>query len=182
MGIPTPSPITSSPSMSVSPSEPCIVADASVYQCGNPITVDFNFEDALITDWIGIYPCEDEIFLHSVVWQWSCGSPFCDGAVQNGSIVFDSLPPYNVFGPHSWPVKPYNNTDGTVNRCFKAVLLRADGPSVPPYVSLCESNEFIIEENDSEGCQISPEKPGSEPSGSPETVPSSTQLPSMAPP
>jgi hypothetical protein len=74
--------------------------------------------------------------------------------VKSGTIVFDSLPPYNIYGPHSWPVAPFTTSDGTVSRCFKAVLLRNDGASVPPYFDLCETQPFTITENASPGCEI----------------------------
>jgi len=104
-------------------------------------------------DWIGIYPCYTEIFFHAKVWKWSCGSSRCQDAVQTGSLVFDSLPYYNIFGPHAWPVAPTLDEKGNINRCFKAVYLRNDGPSVPPYEALCESEEFTIQEIDRQGCQ-----------------------------
>jgi len=80
-------------------------------------------------------------------------------AKQSGTVVFDSLPFYNNFGPHCWPVRPFLTKDDwtqdvTIHRCFKAVLLREDGPSVPPYADLCETQEFTILENDRDGCSL----------------------------
>jgi len=76
-------------------------------------------------------------------------------ALQTGSIVFDSLPAYNTYGPHLWPISPYLLSDGSINNCFKVVYLREDGPSVPPYVPMCESPGFTMEETSIDGCDIS---------------------------
>jgi hypothetical protein len=152
---PSPSPTTTP---TKSPADlPCIYADAETYSCGDAITIDFNFDDAYIDDWIGIYPCEVTQFRHSEVWQWTCGEhpDVCPQVVKSGTVVFDSLPSYNVYGPHSWPVAPFTMRNGTVSRCFKAVLLRKDGTSVPPYIDLCETSHFEIMENDQvNGCGI----------------------------
>lgn len=152
--------------------EKCIVPDKMAYECGETISIGFDLGNpdpnvaggpfaALEDDWIGIYPCDvplDDIN-HAEVWDWSCGGIPSPGAgcttTANGTIVFDSLPPSNANGPHTWPVAPYViPATGAVNRCFKAYYLRNEGPSVPPYVPMCESAEFTITENGSAGCSI----------------------------
>jgi len=154
---PTPAPtIPPTTTPSDAPSEtPCITVDASNYRCADPISVSFNFEDALNDDWIGLYPCGTTEYKHPIIWQWSCGSPSCVDAIHAATLVFDSLPTYNNHGPHLWPLAPYIKDDGSVNHCFEAVYLRADGPSVPPYESMCATFEFRVEESDIEGCAIS---------------------------
>jgi hypothetical protein len=94
--------------------------------------------------------------MHSEVWQWACGRPGCTNADPVGSIVFDEFPWYNDGGPHTWPVAPYITTTGEIERCFRVVYLREDGPSVPPYIHECESVEFTITENSSKGCAVRP--------------------------
>jgi len=103
-----------------------------------------------LDDWIGIYACDTDFYHHATIWQWACGSARCQ-AERNGTIVFDSLPDYNQYGPHAWPVIPtIDEFTGDINRCFKAVYLRNDGVNniVPPYENLCQSNEFNILENE----------------------------------
>eukprot|EP00545_Synedropsis_sp_CCMP1620_P006754 CAMPEP_0119016916 /NCGR_PEP_ID=MMETSP1176-20130426/14764_1 /TAXON_ID=265551 /ORGANISM="Synedropsis recta cf, Strain CCMP1620" /LENGTH=749 /DNA_ID=CAMNT_0006970477 /DNA_START=63 /DNA_END=2312 /DNA_ORIENTATION=+ len=162
--IPSPSPSerptkVASESPSDEPSDaptptPCLRLDKASYECGEPIVVDFNFDNAFSDDWIGIYPCETNVYLHSEVWQWACGAPGCADAVFKGDLVFNGLPSYNANGPHTWPIAPYMTMDGPLNRCFKAVYLREDGPSVPPYNAMCESIEFTIQENNDPGCSV----------------------------
>ena len=162
---------------------PCIVPDKATYLCNETITVGFNFEGSegqqpLFDDWVGIYPCDTVEFKHAEVWQYTCGPPdqtpfddnndMCmDGPQSEGVIVFDSLPIYDEFGPHEWPVAPFyvdaSQTD--INTCFQAVLLRFEGPSVPPYTSICESVRFEISQNDADpDCAVRPDSP-SIPSG-----------------
>jgi len=116
----------------------CVVPDKVQYCQNDPITVAFDYSDPLPDDWIGIYPCNVPFFLHAVVWQWNCGFGGCartTPASETGTTVFDGLPAYNIYGPHTWPV-PLG--------CHRAVYLRNDGPSVPPYIEVCESNSFEI--------------------------------------
>jgi len=144
-----PSQNTSSDTPSISLPPPCLKLDATTYNSGDPIAIHFDFEDAYNDDWIGIYTCDTNIYYHAFIWQWSCGNARCTNPVTNGKIIFDSLPYYNNFGPHEWPIIPtINKSTGDINQCFQAVYLRNDGPSVPPYTVLCESNEFTIFEND----------------------------------
>jgi hypothetical protein len=146
------------------------VADKAIYNCGENISIAYNFEgdgpadeEPRINDWVGIYPCEVDIYKHAEVWEWTCGPPpatpaneMCmNGSQSEGVILFDSLPNYNSYGPHVWPVAPFfNPTQTAVKRCFKAVLVREDGPSVPPYITVCQSPPFEITENDDAGCAI----------------------------
>ena len=169
---PPPPPPTSAPTL-----PPCMEADKATYQCGEDISITFNFggsdplEEPRFNDWVGIYPCEVDVYKHAEVWQWTCGLPpatpandMCvNGPQSEGVILFDSLPSYNDFGPHVWPVAPfYTDDDRTmINRCFKAVLVREDGPSVPPYITVCECATFNITENDGAGCAIRATSPSS---------------------
>ena len=141
---------------------PCVVTDKTVYECGEPITVDLDYtrripgESARISDRIGIYPCYIEEFKKAEVWQWGCGAPpdtpqTCDRARSKGTIVFNKLPAYNR-GGQSWPLAPnYNKERKEVNRCFQVVVLRDDGE---PYTRYCESNTFKVYENTKAGCKI----------------------------
>lgn len=135
----------------------CVKPDKTSYACGEAITIDWDMSQSdpndpdfagslphnpMRDDWIGIYPCNESLdaIFHAQVWQWTCGtipSPNNNLCVPTGmgSMVFDSLPPYNSGGPHSWPVPA---------GCWKAILLRNDGPSVPPYVPICESMSFDV--------------------------------------
>jgi hypothetical protein len=122
-----------------------IGTDKTEYESGEPIVISFQYGDnieSLSDDWVGIYACDVEPFFHAEVWQWACGASNCANAVNFSTIVFDSLPPYNEFNAyHKWPIAPYLKADGIVNRCFKPVLLRFDGPSVPPYVDITETDD-----------------------------------------
>jgi hypothetical protein len=158
---PPPPPPTSAPSL-----PPCMEADKATYECGESISVTFNFggivpvEEPLIDDWVGIYPCDVVVYTHAQIWQWTCGPPEqtprngCVNAQSEGVILFDSLPAYDQSGPHKWPVAPFVNEADVVNRCFKAVLMTDQGPSTPPYTPYCESTFFDIIENGDEGCAI----------------------------
>merc|ERR1712137_1157420 len=110
------------------------------YCVGEEIPVTFNAAEvgALPDDWIGIYPCDVPFYLHAEVWQWNCGAANCTSVMPPtvaGNMTFDGLPAYNIYGPHTWPVP---------EGCYKAVYLRNDGPSVPPYIQVCESEAFNI--------------------------------------
>jgi hypothetical protein len=160
----------------------CVSSDKAEYDCGEDITVTFDFaypesieadKGALVDDWIGIYPCVadgDAVpYLHSESWLWTCaefGANFltCAEALSAGSVTFKSpMPAYNANGPHAWPIAPYhtiaNDLTSPINTCFKAVLLRFDGPSVPPYVKVCESPEFTISATSTAECQVRPNSP-----------------------
>lgn len=115
----------------------------SMYACGASIGVSWDYtvppqQMPLDNDWIGIYACDITEFNHANVWQWVCnglpGDATC-GPEPTGSTVLDSLPPYNSNGPHNWPLEP---------GCYKAVLLREDAPSAPPYIAICESAPFNV--------------------------------------
>jgi len=146
---------TNPPTPDVTP--PCIVPDKTSYNCGDPITVNFFFEPALIDDWIGIYPCDTTEFMYATAWQWACGNDprQCTSAKTNGTVVFDRIIPYNAYGPHIWPISPKKNNQGGIDRCYKVVLLRAEGPSTPPYNEICESVVvFDVMENNNPGCAV----------------------------
>jgi hypothetical protein len=153
----------------------CLVVDKAVYSCGDPITVSYDYDGAiddsgvpntqrpLGDDWIGIYPCSATIpYYLPEVWKYSC-SDSCDQCYDldvplSGEVTFNSLPPCNQFGPHKWPVAPFRGSstadpDG-INRCFRAVLLRFDAPSPPPYIAICQSPEFRITDSSRPGCQV----------------------------
>ena len=60
------------------PKPPCIVPDKAICQCGEDITVNFNFEGSegegpLIDDWVGAYPCDVVKFKHADIWEWTYG-------------------------------------------------------------------------------------------------------------
>jgi hypothetical protein len=178
---PTPEPTTLPPTQlptTLSPTQsptlpPCIEADKTTYECGEDITVKFNFAgsvtpaDPFIDDWVGIYPCDVVQFKHAEVWEWTCAAPpanpltCTDGPASEGVVLFDQLNTYNNAGPHTWPIAPFYTSQAAdnANRCFKAVLLRNEGPSTPPYVSVCESASFVINENGNNECAIRASSP-----------------------
>jgi hypothetical protein len=179
---PTPPP-TSPPTEPPTAAPKCIMTPKTNYDCGEDITVTFDFaypesieadKGALVDDWIGIYPCVadgDAVpYLHSESWLWTCaefGANFksCNEvALSAGSVTFKSpMAAYNDNGPHTWPIAPYHtiadDLTSPINTCFKAVLLRFDGPSVPPYVKICESPEFTISATSTAECQVRPNSP-----------------------
>eukprot|EP00545_Synedropsis_sp_CCMP1620_P000481 CAMPEP_0119004094 /NCGR_PEP_ID=MMETSP1176-20130426/946_1 /TAXON_ID=265551 /ORGANISM="Synedropsis recta cf, Strain CCMP1620" /LENGTH=530 /DNA_ID=CAMNT_0006955765 /DNA_START=112 /DNA_END=1707 /DNA_ORIENTATION=- len=172
---PTESP-TASPSEPPTETPPCIVPGKLEYECGEDITVSFDYAFADTTegmkgplqdDWIGIYPCGNAVFKHSESWLWACaefGENFmsCAGPASTGSVTFqDPMPAYNDPGPHTFPIAPFfkDGPGSDINTCFQAVLLRFDGPSVPPYVSSCLSAEFTINAGTSAECQVRPSSP-----------------------
>jgi hypothetical protein len=139
----------------------CIAANKVKYQCGEAIDLALNFNFPLIDDWVGIYPCDFIVFdeFQAMIWQWTCGDTpaKCTSAVGSETITFDELPYYNnYYYKFKWPVAPFVKADGSINRCFKAVLLRDTGLDglVNSQLSqpLCESQPFEIEET--AGCLI----------------------------
>jgi hypothetical protein len=141
----------------------CIIPDRFEYNCGEPITFNFDYsrhspsEAAKRTDRIGIYPCYIKSFKKAEVWQWSCGgTPKTCKARSTGSVKFDKLPSYNR-GGQFWPLAPnYNKERKFVNRCYKAVILR-DGKE--PYTPYCESDQFFVYETSAPNCSIRIESP-----------------------
>jgi hypothetical protein len=130
----------------------CIVVDKQEYTCNENIVVSYDFAGVSVEpgetipapkedDWVGIYPCDTEpsLYMHAEVWKFAATNSCTNGTVpiSQGQVNFDSLPkPCNEFNAlHKFPFG---------NGCFKAVLLRWDGPSVPPYISVCESPAFNV--------------------------------------
>ena len=70
---------------------------------------------------------------------------------SEGVILFDSLPIYDESGPHAWPVASFykDAAQTVITTCSKTVLLREDGLSVPPYISVCGSAEFLTTDKSS---------------------------------
>jgi hypothetical protein len=143
---------------------PCLEVELDEYTCSDNMTIKVSFDwSATVNetnyggtatgydDWIGIYPCDIEFYKHPESWLWACGefgqtSLECSEALQSGDLTFQNpMPVYNEPGNHEYPVTPfYLDDDVTVNTCFQAVLLRYAGPSTPPYVKVCESQQFDI--------------------------------------
>lgn len=156
--------------------DPCVRPQKSVYDCAEPISIDFDVTDEtdvlgqatgpLPNDWIGIYPCNnvfsDTTFFHSIVFKYVCDeftgndSARCQldpTTYPSGTVTIDMLPSYGNLGPHIWPVTAFVENN-QVNDQFKAVLMRADGPSTPPFVPVCESECFtIIPDQNSRVCK-----------------------------
>eukprot|EP00545_Synedropsis_sp_CCMP1620_P005009 CAMPEP_0119007790 /NCGR_PEP_ID=MMETSP1176-20130426/3251_1 /TAXON_ID=265551 /ORGANISM="Synedropsis recta cf, Strain CCMP1620" /LENGTH=471 /DNA_ID=CAMNT_0006960007 /DNA_START=90 /DNA_END=1505 /DNA_ORIENTATION=+ len=152
----------------------CIAANKDVYECGEDIAITFDYSETdaakMGDDWVGIYPCSVTEYKHAESWLWACAEvgvgsngretvTVCTDAEAPDSALLNftsPMPFYNDFGPHVFPVAPFY-TDGPgseVNTCFKAVLLREDGPSVPPYIEVCTSAPFTINAGTSQACQI----------------------------
>ena len=143
---------------------PCLEVELDEYTCSENMTIKVSFDWSATTnetnprndvtgydDWIGIYPCDIPEYKHPESWLYACGEfgqmgSECTEAPQSGDVTFQSpMPAYNDAGNHAYPVTPFLLDDEvTVNTCFQAVLLRYDGPSVPPYVKICESQQFNI--------------------------------------
>jgi hypothetical protein len=144
----------------------CIKTDKKTYDCGDPIVIDFDITDVtdglgqsgpLSSDWIGIYPCDvpfnDDSFYFPIVNKYVCDQfvgedrPNCilstSQTYPSGTLTIDKLPPYGEIGPYIWPVTAFRDGD-TVQTSFKAVIMRDDGPSVPPFIPICESECFTI--------------------------------------
>lgn len=152
----------------------CLVANKEFYECGDDISIAYDYaattEPKRGDDWIGIYPCDVTEYKHAEAWLWACSDvtvttngrqkvTLCtnETAVETAAITFtDPMPAYNDLGPHAFPISAFHKFGpGTeVNNCFKAVLLREDGPSVPPYVEVCTSAPFTIANGTSAECQI----------------------------
>lgn len=107
-------------------------------------------------DWVGIYPCDTKVYdeFETKVWQWTCGAlpGECPGPKGKGALTFDQLPAYNdYYNKQKWPVQPFFKPDGSVNRCYKAVLLRNTGLEGLVYdlssFPICESEHFDIYES-----------------------------------
>jgi hypothetical protein len=158
-----------SESASASPSDaPCVSVLKTSFICGEPIEVLFDFDKGpgrqpLPDDWVGIYPCDTKVYdeFETNIWQWTCGAlpDECPGPVGKGALTFDQLPSYNEFNDkQKWPVQPYFKPDGSINRCYKAVLLRNTGLEGLVYdlssYPICESSQFDIYE--SPFCEIAP--------------------------
>jgi hypothetical protein len=138
----------------------CATTDKEVYDCGDPITVTFDYalkspsEPARIRDRIGIYPCYITTFRKADLWQWMCDAPpkkpsKCSAARSSGQVVFNQLPKYNKDG-QKWPFSAnYNKDRKEVNRCFRIVIMR-DGDE--PYTPYCISERITINENSRPGC------------------------------
>eukprot|EP00545_Synedropsis_sp_CCMP1620_P006963 CAMPEP_0119015952 /NCGR_PEP_ID=MMETSP1176-20130426/11738_1 /TAXON_ID=265551 /ORGANISM="Synedropsis recta cf, Strain CCMP1620" /LENGTH=695 /DNA_ID=CAMNT_0006969277 /DNA_START=33 /DNA_END=2120 /DNA_ORIENTATION=+ len=154
----------------------CIKVDKNEYNCGEPITIDFDITTEtdglgqtgpLPSDWIGIYPCNvpysDATFRFGIVNKYVCDQ-FTEGdqnrcslddiTYPSGTVVIDRLPAYGEVGPYIWPVTGFNEA-GVVNNRFKAVIMRDDGPSVPPYIPICQSDCFtIIPDATTQECEV----------------------------
>jgi hypothetical protein len=155
---------------------PCIVPDKVEYECGEDITVSFDYTDPdtengklgpYIDDWVGIYPCDNVAFKHAEAWLWACptfGDNFlsCGGPAFAGTLTFqDPMPAYMDSGPHTFPIAPFykKGPNSEINTCFQAVLLRSEGPSTPPYIATCLSAEFTINAGTTADCQVRPTSP-----------------------
>lgn len=179
VGPPTPKPFsptrppsvrgTASPNAS-GPVNKCIfLVDKTVFDCGEPITVRFNYayrgaigplQYPTFKDRIAIYPCYVNTYTrHAEVWQWGCGPPpaipeTCVLPRSRGFITFNGVPRYN--GARSdWPLAPFTKPNGQVNRCFKVVILRTENS---PYYPYCEV-KFTVKENSKTGCAIRDSSP-----------------------
>ena len=157
----------------------CVVPDALEYECDTPITVNFNTQDftdlagqpgPFADDWIGIYPCNtafasDTVFF-PIIRKYICDdftndAPQCWQDPNNvfgaGTVVIDELPEYGQLGPFIWPVAPFINPfdpTQTIVDSFKLMIIRNDGPSVPPYIPFCESACFTISTNNRRVCRL----------------------------
>lgn len=155
---------------------PCIVPDKEVYDCGEEITVSFDYanpdttegeEDPMVDDWIGIYPCGNTVYKHAESWLWACpafGENYltCPEPASTGTVTFkDPMPDYNDGGPHTFPIAPfYKDGPGSeISTCFQAVLLRNEGPSTPPYLTTCLSAPFTINVGTTGACQVRDSSP-----------------------
>jgi hypothetical protein len=102
----------------------------SCYTEGEGIRVTFTNCDPLGNDWVGLYDANDDAPVDPLLWDWSCGTQTCFGAVAEGGLHLGA----SSVGTRDWPLEP-----GT----YKPWLFRR-GASGGPYPILAEGDTITI--------------------------------------
>jgi hypothetical protein len=135
---PTPSPVsepdpTQEPTPSPGSEPSCttqIQGARSCFEEGVGIRVTFTNCDPLGNDWVGLYDADEDSPLRPFLWDWTCGTQECFGAVPEGSLHLGA----SSEGTRNWPMGRGD---------YKLWLLRR-GESGGPYPILAESETFTI--------------------------------------
>mmetsp|Transcript_9601 Transcript_9601/g.14820 ORF Transcript_9601/g.14820 Transcript_9601/m.14820 type:complete len:487 (-) Transcript_9601:91-1551(-) len=138
---------------SQAPSDSCIEAEVRRL-AGNKVVVDiafsYNDKGPVASDWVGLYPCEDENLTppfskEPAIWAYTCYNrncrfePFANG-VRNFTFDDATVPNFGTQGI-------YNKLEDIIAEkpgCYVALLNRIDGDSPPPYYNICIGNEIEL--------------------------------------
>jgi hypothetical protein len=118
----------------------------NAFSVGDTIGVSYNIDwvpDEPLTDngWLCIYPCSVTEYFESAHWACNTAPGNCVPADSTGEAAFTSgAPACDENGTQLWPVAPTYLADGSVNTCYKAVVIKG------PDMVRCESDQFTINE------------------------------------
>lgn len=110
-----------------------IASQKSCYALGEAVRASFINCDALGNDWVGLFDHDDTDLAAPVLWDWTCGTQTCFGAVPQGALSLGG----SSIGTRDWPLD-----EGT----FRLHLFRR-GSSGGPYPLLAQSEVFSISSN-----------------------------------
>ena len=116
------------------PSDPCVEVD-KWYKYKEDITVSYNINSNVVDGLVCIYPCNVPCNV-----TLSCGHPApdnCDKTDSTGEIVFKN----DGSSQYTWMVTPFIQADGSINRCFKAIIFSNDGDTP---AAMCCSEDFDV--------------------------------------
>ena len=169
---PTPAPVHPTPAPHPTACEEYIETDKDCYLKGEAITVTFNQCDAQHNDWIGVYYSGDgetgeELGADFRFWLWACGTQYCSGTADSGTIVFDENDPRES-GRDTWPLN-VNQIEG-----YKVHIIRYDRSQT--YTSYLASNTFVVLD-EHESCDAPPSPPAPEPTPAPHPDPTPAPVP-----
>lgn len=114
------------------------------FAVGDIIDVSYNVDwilDNPLTNngYVYIYPCDVTDYFQSAHWTFTTAPGNCMAADNTGDAAFVTGSPVCDSTTHQlWPVTPNYSTDGKVNTCFKAVVIRG------PDTVICESDPFTV--------------------------------------
>jgi hypothetical protein len=121
---PTPSPVSDTSCTNR------IQTSKSCFTLGEGISVTFTNCDPVGNDWVGLFDANENDPIDPFLWEWSCGSQTCFGAVPEGSLNLGG----SSVGTQNWPLQL-----GT----YKLWLFQR-GVSGGPYPILAESDAVTI--------------------------------------
>ena len=118
----------------------CVEVNKNNYNEGEDIVVSYNINfnevDPLIDGLICIFPCNEACEDVTL----SCGNPAPDNCAKTGNtgeLVFNN----DGSSQYPRPVTPFIQADGSINRCFKAIVFRNEGATP---VAQCCSDDFFV--------------------------------------
>ena len=118
----------------------CVEVNKNNYNEGEDIVVSYNINfnevDPLIDGLICIFPCNEACEDVTL----SCGNPAPDNCAKTdntGELVFKN----DGSSHYPRPVTPFIQADGSINRCFKAIVFRNEGATP---VAQCCSDDFFV--------------------------------------